>query len=127
MDNDVEELFDQGLNRFNIDLYAEAIEIFTHVLQKSPDHPDALYYRALAWFHQGNLDQSIADFTQAIEKDPQAADCFIGRGEVWLTKGIIKAALGDFKKALDIEPGNPDYRKLVKDLEDRSGPKTGQE
>ena len=97
MDNNVEDLFDKGLDHFNIDLYAEAIEVFTQVLQMDPDHPDALYYRALAWFHKGDFDQSIADFTQAIEKDPYAA-CFIGCGEAWLGKGIIKQALDDFKK-----------------------------
>ena len=74
MDNNVEELFDKGLDHFNIDLYPEAIEAFTQVLQMDPDHPDALYYRALAWFNKGDFDQSIADFTLAIEKDPYAAD-----------------------------------------------------
>lgn len=48
MDNDVEDLFDQGLNKFNIDAYDEAIKIFKKVLEMNPDHSDALYYRALA-------------------------------------------------------------------------------
>ena len=59
MDSDVEDLFDQGLDRFNIDLYDEAIEIFTEVLASHPDHPDAMYYRALARSNKGDVDLAV--------------------------------------------------------------------
>lgn len=57
MDNDVEDLFDQGLKKFNIDAYDEAIKIFKKVLEMNPDHPDALYYRALAWAIKGDYNR----------------------------------------------------------------------
>ena len=69
----LEDLFDQGLDRFNLDLYDEAGEVFTEVLELNPDHPDALYYRALAWFHKGDFDRAITDFTRGIEKNPQGS------------------------------------------------------
>jgi tetratricopeptide (TPR) repeat protein len=121
MDKDVDDLFDQGLDHFNVDLYDEAIEVFSDVIKIDPDHPDALYYRALAWLNKGDLGRAIADFTQAIEKDPRDADCFIGRGEAWQSKGNLKRAFADFKAALSIEPDNPDYRRLVDDLTGKSG------
>jgi tetratricopeptide (TPR) repeat protein len=43
----------------------------------------------------------------------------IGRGEAWQSKGKVKRALADFKKALSIDPHNPDYQKLVDDLEEK--------
>jgi tetratricopeptide (TPR) repeat protein len=119
MDNDIEELFDQGINRFNIDAYDEAIKIFKKVLQMNPDHPDALYYRALAWANKGDYTRAISDFTKAIEKNPFDTESLIGRGEVWQSKGNVKRALADFKKALEIDPYNPDYQKLVDDLEEK--------
>ena len=119
MDNDVEDLFDQGLNKFNIDAYDEAIKIFKKVLEMNPDHPDALYYRALAWAIKCNYNQAIADFTKAVEKDPFDTDSLIGRGEAWQSKGKVKRALADFKKALSIDPDNPYYQKLVDDLEEK--------
>jgi tetratricopeptide (TPR) repeat protein len=119
MDNDIEELFDQGINRFNIDAYDEAIKIFKKVLQMNPDHPDALYYRALAWANKGDYIQAISDFTKAVEKNPFDTESLIGRGEVWQSKGNVKRALADFKKALDLDPYNPDYQKLVDDLEEK--------
>ena len=119
MDNDVEDLFDQGLNKFNIDAYDEAIKIFKKVLEMNPDHPDALYYRALAWAIKGDYNQAIADFTKAVEKDPFDTDSLIGRGKAWQRKGNVKRALADFKKALSIDPDNPYYQKLVDDPEEK--------
>jgi len=119
MDNKVEDLFDQGLNSFNVDLYDEAIKIFTKVLEMNPGHPDALYFRALAWANKRDFDQAIADFTKAAEKHPHDTDSLIGRGEAWQSKGKLKRALADFKKALSIDSDNPDYQKLVDDLEEK--------
>jgi tetratricopeptide (TPR) repeat protein len=119
MDNDIEALFDQGLDRFNVDAYDEAIEIFKKVLEMNPDHPDALYYIALAWANKGDDNQAIAAFTKAVEKDPFDTDSLIGRGQAWHSKGKVKRALADFKKALSIAPDNPDYRKMVDDLEEK--------
>ena len=120
MESIIEDLCDQGVDRFNIDLFDEAIEVFTKVLGMNPDHPDALYYRALARSNKGDFDQAIADFTAAIEKNPLDADCFIGRGEALQHKEKLKQALEDFKAALDIEPENADYKKLVNNLEERA-------
>jgi tetratricopeptide (TPR) repeat protein len=100
MDKDIEELFDQGL-------------------EMNPDHPDALYYIALAWANKGDYSQAIADFTKAVEKDPFDTDSLIGRGQAWQSKGKVKRALADFKKALSIDPDNPDYQVLVDELEEK--------
>ena len=122
MDNevsDLEDLFDEGLNRFNADKYGDAIRIFTKVLQIDPEHSDALYYRAIAWTNKGNFEQAIADFTQAVKNDPYDTDAWIGRGEAWQGKGDVKRARADFKKALHIDPGNPDYKRRLSDLEEK--------
>jgi tetratricopeptide (TPR) repeat protein len=122
MDNevsDLEDLFDEGLNRFNADKYGDAIRIFTKVLQIDPEHSDALYYRAIAWTNKGNFEQAIADFTEAVKNDPYDTDAWFGRGEAWQGKGDVKRALADFKKALNIDPGNPDYKRRVSDLEEK--------
>lgn len=117
--NEVEILFDEGINSFNIDEYDEAITIFTKVLMMDPDHPDAQYYMALSWANKGNYNKALAEFTKAIKKNPHDTDSLIGRGEAWRNKGVIKKALLDFKKALTMDPDNPDYKKLVFDLEEK--------
>jgi len=122
--DDIEELFDQGLDRFNIDEYDEAIRIFKKVLEMNSDHPDALYYIALARANKGDYNQAIADFTKALEKDPFDTDSLIGRGEAWQSKGKVKRALADFKKALRMESDNPDYRKLVEEIAEDDIPPT---
>ena len=122
MDNeikDLEDLFDEGLNRFNADKYGDAIGIFSKVLDLNPEHSDALYYRAISWMNQKNFDRAIADFTQAVNQDPNDADAWIGRGEVWQRKGDVKHALDDFKKALELDPDNPGYKRLVSSLEEK--------
>lgn len=117
MRHDIEDIFDTGVNHFNMDLYDEAIAYFTEVLKMDPDHPDAFYYRAVARANNKDFDRAVSDFTKALEMDPCDADIYIGRGQAWESMGRLKRSLADFKKALSIVPGNPDYRKLVDDLE----------
>ena len=112
MNNDIEDTFDRGVDHFNLDLYDEAIEYFTTVLELAPGHSDALYYRAIARVNNKDFGNAVSDFTKILEKDPGDADTFIGRGQTF-------ESLGDFKKALSIDPDNPDYQKLVHDLEKR--------
>jgi Tfp pilus assembly protein PilF len=117
--NDIEGLFDEGIDLFNADEYDEAIKKFTDVLAEDPEHPDAQYYIAISWANKGKLDKAISEFTKAIEKDPNDTDSLIGRGEIWQSKGKLKQALADFKKALAMEPDKPDYKKRVYDLEEK--------
>jgi Tfp pilus assembly protein PilF len=117
--NDIEKLFDEGLDLFNVDEYDEAIKKFTDVLAEDPDHPDAQYYIAVSWANKGEPGKAISEFTKAIERDPNDTDALIGRGEVWQRKGKLKRALADFKKALIMDPDNPDYKKRVFDLEEK--------
>ena len=74
VNNDIEKLFDKGLDYFNADEYDEAIKKFSDVLTKNPDHPDAQYYVALSWANKGKPGKAISEFTKAIESDPNDAD-----------------------------------------------------
>jgi tetratricopeptide (TPR) repeat protein len=117
--NDIEKIFDEGLDLFNADEYDEAIKKFSDVLTEDPDHPDAQYYIAVSWANKGEPGKAISEFTKAIEKDPDDTDALVGRGEIWQFKGKLKQALADFKKALIMDPDNPDYKKRVLELEEK--------
>ena len=121
MKNDVEDVFDSGVDFFNQDEYDRAIETFTKVLKMNPDHPDALYYRAMARVNSKDYDGAVQDFTQAIDKDSKDADSYVGRGETWERMGHFNRALADFKQALRLVPDSPDYRKRVGDMEKKIG------
>ena len=119
INNDVEILFDESLNSFTADEYDGAIKTLTRVLMIDPDHLDAQYYIALSWVNKENFNKALAEFTKAIEKNPHHTDAIISCVEAWRNKGNIKHALSDFKKALSMDPDNPDYKKLVFDLEEK--------
>jgi len=116
----IEDLFDKGVDYFNMDLYDRAIASFTEVLELDPDHPDALYYRAIARANNSDFNGAVSDFTKALEKDPYDTDSYIGRGQTWESMGRLKRALADFKKALHLDPDNADYQHLVDVLEKKS-------
>ena len=48
--------------------YSEAIKLLTEVLEQiDPGHLDAIFYRAISYLDQGNLQQSISELWRVVE------------------------------------------------------------
>jgi len=67
-----------GINDYNDNKIAEALEKFEKVVATKPDWPDGYYYRGLAHLANGQTEEAKADFEKVLALDPNsrfASDC----------------------------------------------------
>lgn len=106
VDDEVRELFEQGLRFHNEGSYTEAINFYTQVIGIHSDFAPAHSNRALAYYDMGEFDQSILDYTRAIELNGKFAEAYLGRGLAYYKKGQLELAIADYQQALRWDPEN---------------------
>jgi tetratricopeptide (TPR) repeat protein len=79
----------------------------------NPNNNIAYYYRGLAYFrhgvvndNKGDYDRAIADYTQALRLDPNDANAYYWRGYVYSNKGDYDLAIADYTQSLRLDPND---------------------
>jgi tetratricopeptide (TPR) repeat protein len=86
--------------RFNLGLLqlrqndATAVDTFTELLRRRPDHPNAYLARAQAYALKGDNDAALADLDEAVRRQPSSAEAWAALGELRdrIHKGDANAA-----------------------------------
>ncbi|QHV01442.1 tetratricopeptide repeat protein [Synechocystis sp. CACIAM 05] len=99
-----EAIFAQGVKAGEAGNYAEAVELFSVVLNLSPDSPETHYNRGLAWERLGNVDQAIADYGRSIALDRYYIPPYINRGNLYSQQQDHYGAIEDFTQAITYDP-----------------------
>ncbi|HSR95752.1 MAG TPA: protein kinase [Kofleriaceae bacterium] len=74
--------------RFNLGLLQlrqndpTAVETFTELLRRRPDHPNAYLARAQAYAMKGDNDAALADLDEAVRRQPTSAEAWASLGEL---------------------------------------------
>jgi tetratricopeptide (TPR) repeat protein len=74
--------------RFNLGLLQlrqndpAAVETFTELLRRRPDHPNAYLARAQAYAMKGDNDAALADLDEAVRRQPTSAEAWASLGEL---------------------------------------------
>lgn len=69
----ISEMINKGRGKIKAKEFNEAIKIFTEVLEKMDKaHPDAIFYRAISYLDQGNLQQAISELWRVVELEKQS-------------------------------------------------------
>jgi tetratricopeptide (TPR) repeat protein len=95
IENQVQTLYNKGKEQLNEAHYAEAIELFTEVLEINKYHFNACSMRALAHFDTGDYNQAILDNNRAIELNPAISVAHHNRAEARLMQKHYAGALED--------------------------------
>jgi len=65
--------FNRGEDLLREEKYAEAITEFNRALAINKDLADAYFYRGVAYYFKGDVDNAITDFTAALRIKPTEA------------------------------------------------------
>jgi serine/threonine protein kinase/Flp pilus assembly protein TadD len=82
----------------------KALQVFRDVLDEQPDHPQALYGRALLLAEQGQLQDAIGYFNRAVQAAPHFVEARRYRAVLFARLGDLDRASQDINWCLEREP-----------------------
>lgn len=80
--------------------YADAI------LERQPDHAQALWVRGRAWIKLQQENKAQGDLSQAIELEPQSAPIRLALADFLYSQGYVRTAIDQYAAVLDAKPGD---------------------
>ena len=117
--DDVEQLIQMGVTRMNYNRYAEAMLIFTQLIENFSDYAEGWNRRATLHYILGNLDESIADIEKVLELEPRHFGALSGLGLVYLQQKQLSKAKQAFENLVDLHPNSPNAQEnLLRVTED---------
>ncbi len=84
-------------------LTADAITHLDQLLQRSPNHGEALARRSSLFLKSGQSDKALQDLTNAIEANPNVPLWHYQRGNLRLQIGDFQGAIADYTHALELD------------------------
>ena len=110
--NDANQLMERGK-------FDNAIDLFSKVIDESPDFAEGWNKRATVYFLIGDLNKSISDIEETLSLEPRHFGALDGLAEIYLLKDDLLSAAATYKKILEIIPSSKksqDRLKLINDL-----------
>jgi len=105
-DKENEKLFREGEIAYNAGGYAKAIDIFTQVLARDPEHLNAYLQRGFCHSLQREYEAAIVDFTSVIARKSDHLWAYTSRGSAYNKLGQFDKAIQDFDQVLILDPKN---------------------
>ncbi len=107
-DSDDNSTVDDNTNNLELENHQRAIEVFTQVIEISPDDAVGYKKRGNARCDLGDYLQAIEDFTKAIQINPYDADAYFYRGNAFYELGDKPEAIEDYTQAIKINDSDAD-------------------
>ncbi len=101
-----QELYQEGLNKYDVGNYEGAIEDLNQVIESDPKNALAYNRRGDAYYRLGDYEQAQADSSQAISLNPQDANAYFDRGFAFSELGKYKEAIADYTQAIKLNSDN---------------------
>jgi len=100
------ELFDKGVRLFKQDLYQQAIDEFSKLIELAPDNADAYKNRGVSYMKQEKFDLAIKDFEKAKELFPELKGLYSNLGVAWYYKKEYEKAIENYDIEIEMAPEN---------------------
>lgn len=85
---------------------AEAIAIFSELIERNPNNANHYSNRGLVYFQTGQSAAAIADYDHALELNPCLDSAYNNRANYYAAQGKFLEAILDYNIALDLNPAN---------------------
>lgn len=86
-----------------------AQELFSQILEDTPDDEDALNAMGILSYVQGNLKDALNYFNEAIENHPSSETSYNNRAKYYADLGDLKKAKSDLTKSISINESGENY------------------
>ena len=115
-DQQIDTLFQLGVEQMTRGDGQGAIDTFTAIIQKKPDFAEGWNKRATIYFLVGEYDKSLKDCDEVVKRNPQHWGVLAGYGQIYLALDKPELALAYFEKALKVNPNLRSVEAAVTEL-----------
>ena len=102
------ELYQEALDFMRVGRYAEAEELYLHLLDLEPRNANAAIGLGASLLLQDKLERSLEAYQRAVEFAPQSLQAHIGMGSAAYQLGQLEMASQQYRLALDLDDQNMD-------------------
>lgn len=99
----------------------KAVQIYSGILRKYPNHADANYLLGVAAFERGLKEDAISMIERAIEVDPENASYYGKLGEILTIIGYVERADLAYEKAAELAPSDVRFHLGRAQIMERNG------
>lgn len=118
-DAGIDALMARGTEEMQAGRHAEAIEIFSRVIERNPGFAEGWNRRATVYYLAGQYDKSITDCHEVLKRNPRHFGALSGMGQIHLALQDEVQALAWFRRALEVNPNMLSVEMTIKMLEER--------
>ena len=112
--DNVEQLMQLGVTRMNYNRYADAMLIFSQLIENFPDYAEGWNRRATLHYILGNYEESIAVIEQVLDLEPRHFGALSGLGLVYLQQEQLSKAKQAFENLIDVHPNSPNAQENLR-------------
>ena len=104
---------DMAVERHQAGDIRQAAAIYSRILEKKPDHTDALHLSGMAASHDGQFQKAVSQILEAIRISPDVALYHANLGVVYHEMASYHEAVQSYRKAIELQPDSADiFRNL---------------
>jgi len=119
--SELDALLGEGVQAMRGQDFAQAIEIFSRLVERAPKFAEAWNKRATAYYLAGDYAASMTDIRRTLALEPRHFGAISGMGLIFLERGDEQSALRAFEEVLKINPHAPGALRQVERLRLKQG------
>ena len=116
-DAETDRLLANGTDIMQGGAFAEAIDVFSQVIQRTPDFAEGWNKRATAYFLAGEYRKSIADCEEVFKRNPKHFGALSGVGQNWLALGELDKSRDYLQRALAVNPNMSGVAEMIRKID----------
>ncbi|MEL6342319.1 MAG: tetratricopeptide repeat protein [Myxococcota bacterium] len=110
---DLSALLSQAASHYQSGEYRASAGLLLRILNRHPDHADALYLLALCLWRLGHLEDAVQASARAVAADPEHAVAWLHRGRILHAAGEMGLAAEALQAAVRLRPGFTEAEKTL--------------
>lgn len=107
-DSAIDREFAKAVQRHQVGKIEDALRMYGAVLERRPNHSDALHLRGVAFYQMESYQKAEDLIRRAIEINPKNGDYHSNLGVVLQRQGRLDESIAHFRRAIALKPEFPD-------------------